>query len=539
MPLKKSLRTHLGIIIALLLAFTLIVGNAAAQDPPPDPIQPNIVGGQPADPHEYPWQALVYAGGYMCGGSLIDAEWVLTAAHCVTNGSTVYAPSAFDIRLGEHNRYTSDGTEQAKTVDQVVPHPSYDAYTSDYDVALLHLSSPASLNSAVATIALNSLADVDGQMSTVTGWGTTSYGGSTSDVLMEVQVPIVSNATCNAAYGSITSRMLCAGYAAGGKDSCQGDSGGPLIIPDGSGGWRQAGVVSWGSGCADPGYYGVYSRVSSVKSWIDSYLAGAVTPTPSPTPVTPASNDDFSAAAMTALPYSSNQNTATATTATDDPIFTCGGGGQKYHTVWYKYAATSTGTLAVNTNGSNYDTVLAVWTGSRGALQNVGCDDDSGLDNQSDLQVSVVAGTTYFIEAAGYFPDSSGSLNLSASFIAPPVPPDINVTPASVELTLPGGLTTTQTLTIENTGDGVLSFNLAITGAEISAGSMAIRQSENDWRAVAFPADKIDPALQQDIGLMSGEPISFMVYLTQQADERSLRHSPLGRAGPICVQHPV
>ncbi|MCB0223698.1 MAG: trypsin-like serine protease [Anaerolineae bacterium] len=285
---KQLLHRSFIIVFTLLLTFVLILSNASAQDSSSDPNQPAIVGGQPADPHEYPWQALVLFDGYLCGGSLIDAEWVLTAAHCVYNGSTVYDPSVFDISLGEHYLYSSDGTEQAKTVDQVIPHPSYDANTSDYDVALLHLSSPAVLNSAVATIALSSVADVEGDLSTVTGWGTTSYGGSISDVLMEVQVPIVSNATCAASYGgSITDSMLCAGYAEGGKDSCQGDSGGPLIISDGSGGFKQAGVVSWGFGCAEPDYYGVYARISTVKSWIDSYVNDNATPTPTAVPGSP------------------------------------------------------------------------------------------------------------------------------------------------------------------------------------------------------------------------------------------------------------
>lgn len=162
-----------------------------------------------------------------------------------------------------------------KRVDQVVPHPNYDPYTKNYDLAMLHLSSPATLNSYVSTIALNTIADVAGETATVTGWGATSEGGKTSNVLMAVQMPVVSNAVCNSVYGGwITEQMLCAGYAGGGKDSCQGDSGGPLIIPDGSGGFKQAGVISWGYGCARPDYYGVYVRITAVKSWIDSYLDG-------------------------------------------------------------------------------------------------------------------------------------------------------------------------------------------------------------------------------------------------------------------------
>jgi secreted trypsin-like serine protease len=366
MFVRQSLRNYIIIIFTLFSALTLTAGDVIAQKPTPGSVKPEIVGGQPANPNEYPWQALVLYDGYLCGGSLIDTEWVLTAAHCVYNGSTVYNPSVFNIVLGEHDLYNPDSTEQAKTVDQVIPHPDYNDYSSDYDVALLHLSSPATLNSAVATIPLSDVADVEGELSTVTGWGTTSYGGYIADVLMEVQVPIVSNATCEAAYGSgsITESMLCAGYAEGGKDSCQGDSGGPLIIPDGNGGFNQAGVVSWGYGCAEPNFYGVYARISTVKSWIDSYIGGDATPTATPPP-SPLTNDGFDTPTLiNALPYSDSLNAGGATTATDDPVLSCIDS-QAYQTVWYEYTPPADGTLAVDTTGSSYDTVLAVWTGTR------------------------------------------------------------------------------------------------------------------------------------------------------------------------------
>jgi len=98
--------------------------------------------------------------------------------------------------------------------------------------------------------------------------------------LQEVDVPIVSNATCNTSYGGeITANMICAGYAQGGKDACYGDSGGPLFVPDETGtGWVQVGVVSWGEGCALPNYYGVYARVSRYQSWIESYVGTAPPP---------------------------------------------------------------------------------------------------------------------------------------------------------------------------------------------------------------------------------------------------------------------
>src|SRR5690606_5701573 len=129
----------------------------------------------------------------------------------------------------------------------------------------------AQLNSRVALVSLLTSPQFDGlveagDMATVTGWGTTSAGGQTAVGLMEVAVPIVSNAACNAVHGAIPDNMLCAGYVQGGKDSCQGDSGGPLIVPNGTG-WLQAGVVSFGRGCAQPEIPGVYARVSRYIGW--------------------------------------------------------------------------------------------------------------------------------------------------------------------------------------------------------------------------------------------------------------------------------
>ncbi|MEM7801283.1 MAG: serine protease [Chloroflexota bacterium] len=247
---------------------------------------PRIVGGQDADQGEYPYQVLVLPSGSLCGGALIDAEWVLTAAHCLFSGSTQLSPSDVNVKLGDHNIYSTDGTEQSISVSQVIPHPNYDPNTTDNDIALLKLSSPANLiTGQVEVISLNQSGTLaDGTLATVTGWGTTSEGGSIASILQEVNVPLVSNATCNNSYGSITDNMLCAGYAAGGKDACQGDSGGPLVVPDGNGGFVHAGVVSFGNGCARANYYGVYARTSRYIEWIGQYVTLTDnTPSPNPT----------------------------------------------------------------------------------------------------------------------------------------------------------------------------------------------------------------------------------------------------------------
>jgi len=298
-----------GLIIALIIA-SVATTYVSAQEPDPtslpqdaptptppaqatdEPIMPLIVGGAPADVGEYPWMvALVDASvadpsdGQFCGGSLIDAEWVLTAAHCVFDwfGSVIDAEDV-EVVFGINNLSdgpTSGSSGQRIEVAQIIPHPAYDDASSDSDVALLHLAAPASLApSTVGTIGLVSPGDdalvVPGTVSTVTGWGATSEGDNEgSDVLLEVDVPIVSNATCNAPLsynGAVTANMLCAGFAEGGKDSCQGDSGGPLIVSNGNGGRLQAGVVSWGYGCAQPNLYGVYARVSQFENWIDQQI---------------------------------------------------------------------------------------------------------------------------------------------------------------------------------------------------------------------------------------------------------------------------
>ncbi|HRW09210.1 MAG TPA: serine protease [Caldilineaceae bacterium] len=323
-----------GYLIQLFVAvplFLLLLPTTplAAQDQPPttptptlDPREIDIVGGQPASPGEWPWQAMVRPGGYLCGGTLVAANWVVTAAHCVyDDAGNLFSPSAVTVKLGEYDRTVSETSEQIYTVSQVIAHEQYDEWTNNNDIALLQLTAPAQLNDSVKTIGLlatemESALAAPGYDAVVTGWGTTVEGGSAATRLMEVSVPIVSNTQCNRAYGTITENMICAGYEDGGKDSCQGDSGGPLVVPDQSGGWRLAGVVSFGYGCARAGFYGVYTRVSRYNNWITDHIGTAVatatpvvTKTPLPTP------------SLTSTPVSTTTPAKTPTpTATPSPV---------------------------------------------------------------------------------------------------------------------------------------------------------------------------------------------------------------------------
>jgi len=298
----QQIRVRIPILFLLMTTF-LFWNTVPIQAQGDRPMVADIVGGVATQPGEYPWQAWFEAvdqlGVYSCGASLIHPRWVLTAGHCVGTIDEVVL-GAYRI---ESQRETN---RQTIGIQRVIRHPSYDNFSLDNDIALIELTEAAQLNEWVTTIpVVTSPADdslyEDGTESTVTGWGATREGGNSSNVLLEVNLPIVSQATCRSVYGSeLTQNMFCAGFADGGKDSCQGDSGGPMVVPDGNSGWKQVGIVSWGNGCAQANAYGVYTRLSRYEAWIAQYVdisdpnptptattAPTTAPTPVETPTTP------------------------------------------------------------------------------------------------------------------------------------------------------------------------------------------------------------------------------------------------------------
>jgi secreted trypsin-like serine protease len=261
----QSMRVTAALMAAVALLLTALVQTAAAA-PKADP---RIIGGEPADLGEYPFMvALLYEPingtdfqKQYCGGSLIDARWVLTAAHCV---DFLESPSEIAVAVNRVNLDSTQGTRVA--VRDFYIHPDYDPNQLSPDVALIQLARPVN---GVQTIDLADAGDdvfeTAGTLLTVIGWGNTSTQGQSSfpDELRELQVPVVSDADCDFAYsGAVTvETQLCAGER--NVDSCQGDSGGPLFATTASGEWIQMGIVSWGFKCGKQHFPGVYTEVNS------------------------------------------------------------------------------------------------------------------------------------------------------------------------------------------------------------------------------------------------------------------------------------
>ena len=220
-----------------------------------------------------------------CGASFLGDKWVLTAAHCVDSANA----RQFKMNVGEYD--LSDGAENAINIANIYIHPQYNADAIDFDIALVELVE--SVNAPAVQLASKATTEqysIENSPAMVAGWGgRVGYApgeGPTynfPDVLHQVELNLTTNAQCRTTLANsldtspqntgITERMICATQPASGKGSCQGDSGGPLIVQTGIGP-QQVGIVSWGIGCAEPGYPGVYTRVAEFSDWLNAIQNG-------------------------------------------------------------------------------------------------------------------------------------------------------------------------------------------------------------------------------------------------------------------------
>ncbi|XP_063703813.1 trypsin-3-like [Culicoides brevitarsis] len=246
-----------------VLFLTCCVVSLAFANPLSNPLfnpRNRIVGGTEVEIEDFPYQiALLAWGGQICGGAIVNEDTIITAAHC-----SQYGVSSYSIRAGSKSQYTGGIVID---VSNVFIHERYSSSTFDNDVAIMKLSKPLTFSSQIQPIRLAQKGYVipDGTYVTVSGWGDIASGaGQYPEFLRAVDVPVVNQKVCDAAYGGITERMICAGIKS--KDSCQGDSGGPLVYNG-----YHIGVVSFGYGCAFEGYPGVYSRTSELREFIDKH----------------------------------------------------------------------------------------------------------------------------------------------------------------------------------------------------------------------------------------------------------------------------
>lgn len=272
----------------LLLLLLLPIGQVTAQ-PAGEAIERRvdgrIVGGEATTISEHPHQVAItrksrLAAGnnnVWCGGTIVAQRWVLTAAHCLFASDGQRIPdSDFVVKIGA-THLVNDSTW--RPIERAVVHDCYKEQSGKdpYDIAMMRLSINAAASRIIALASPSTPVPPTTDV-VVTGWGKIVQGGPSSAELREVTVKVVSKATCTADKQSyepyVTDTMICAGLAEGGKDSCNGDSGGPMVL-DRNGSKILVGVVSWGQGCAQQQWYGVYTRVGSYRPWISKVMSGA------------------------------------------------------------------------------------------------------------------------------------------------------------------------------------------------------------------------------------------------------------------------
>ncbi|MCX4420392.1 S1 family peptidase [Streptomyces mirabilis] len=258
--LNRAKKTAALCVATAAAAATALLGAPGAVAAP----QP-IVGGTTTTTTAYPFMMQITdaSQNQFCGGTLVAANKVVTAAHCMVGETTS------SVRVIGGRTYLNGTNGTVSKVSKIWINPAYTDATNGDDVAVLTLSTSMAYTPASYVASTDTGVYATGATARIIGWGTTSESGSSSNQLRTATVPIVSNSSCAGSYGSefVASDMVCAGYTNGGTDTCQGDSGGPLLI-----GGVLAGITSWGNGCAEAGYPGVYTRLTTFSSLVKTQI---------------------------------------------------------------------------------------------------------------------------------------------------------------------------------------------------------------------------------------------------------------------------
>ncbi|KAJ8020053.1 Transmembrane protease serine 6 [Holothuria leucospilota] len=294
-----------------------------------------IVGGREVnDPGAYPWMALLWHKVQrrpICGGALLSHRFLVTAPQCLLQSG--FDPNDVEVRIGEQNITSTENYEVTMQIAEIIPHPNFDQSTYDSDILLLRLQQPVVYSDYIIPICLPSERRGErflqaGTRSYVIGWGRTEHSASPSDysdILRRANLSITDQEQCGSQHTHVvTNNMFCAIGESRGEDSCSGDSGGPLIIEvrshfkecyvvrihiiismdmncfktlDIDFHWQMisilsnsflsckdegrnylVGIVSWGIGCGDINFPGVYTRVNRFTKWILEFIRSDLEP---------------------------------------------------------------------------------------------------------------------------------------------------------------------------------------------------------------------------------------------------------------------
>nr|XP_048710244.1 serine protease 27-like [Caretta caretta] len=286
--------------LALLLLVVMLPSPAhGAEESQDQPVFSRIIEGQDAQEGRWPWQVSVQFFDakkrdyrHICGGSLISAQWVVSAAHCFSCSQSC---SQYRLVLGAHQLLNPSPNQILVNMKQIILHPSYNKKTKVADIALVRLEKPVKYTKFIRPISLPGAFCQFPEKTKcwVTGWGKVEMTKPLPKpkTLQELEIPIIKTAVCNDRYKTLAPHsplgpniikpsMICAGYMDSPKGFCKGDSGGPLACQQ-DGTWYLAGVVSWfmtkyvhGTICADCRFPGVFTRVTAYNSWIRRHMRG-------------------------------------------------------------------------------------------------------------------------------------------------------------------------------------------------------------------------------------------------------------------------